>query len=531
MTQAEILIVDDTPENLRLLTKLLSKQGYQIRLAPNGEQALAVVENNMPDLIILDIIMPNMDGYTVCERLKANESTRDIPVIFLSALNEVMNKVRAFEVGGVDYITKPFQEVEIVNRVRTHLSLSNMRKQLKTQNDRLRQSEDALRKLSRAVNQSGSTIVITDLRGTIEFVNPAFSKITGYTAQEAVGKNLSLLKSGKVSSEVYKDLWTTISHGNVWEGELLNRKKNGELYWEFTTISPVKDEVGNVTHYVAVKENITERKRAEETIFKANKRMQNDLKLAKKIQQSLLPPPRPNWSDIEVVCFSNSAEEVGGDFYQYHSLGSLTIGNRKSKRYAIAVGDTSGKGVSAALLMATSLAQFDASLLQPLSPTELLIYLDEMMLPYTKPHHQNCAMCYVEVEVLGVDDKEVPQPSILTIVNAGCIPPYIKRINGEVEFYEIGGFALGQGLGMEMGYQEHVVQLFSGDMVILTSDGVVEANNKTGDMLGFERLEQIVRQGPTTGAEDMLNHFKQAVFTFTSGEKQHDDMTVVIIRV
>lgn len=533
MTQTEILIVDDTPDNLRLLAKILSDQGYRIRLAPNGKRALAIAEDNIPDLILLDIMMPQMNGYIVCERFKANETTRDIPVIFLSALNEVMDKVKAFKVGGVDYITKPFQPEEVLVRVKTHIALRNTQQQLKLQNDQLRQSQETLRKLSRAVEQSGSTIVITALDGTIEFVNPAFSKVTGYTAEELIGQNPRVLKSDKMVSAVYENLWATIAHGDVWHGELLNRKKNGELYWESATISPIKDEAGTITHYVAVKDDITDRKRAEKTIAKANKRMQAELSLAHEIQQSLLPPTQPDWSDIEVVCFSNPAKEVGGDFYQYRSLGSLNMAGQRSKRYAIAVGDVSGKGVSAALLMAVSLAQFDASLLQPLSPAELLAFLDETISPYTKSRQQNCAMCYVEVEQIGdMCNTFNPQSAILTVVNAGCIPPYIKRVDDSVEFNEeMSGFALGQELGMMTGYQEHSIELSPGDIVILTSDGVVEANNKAGEMLGFERLKQIVKDGPTISAMAMLIHLKQTVLAFTKGAKQHDDITIVVIRV
>jgi len=132
-----ILVVDDTSENLRLLAEILTEQGYRVRSAPNGRRALATVEKELPDLILLDIMMPEMDGYEVCQRLKANEKTSDIPVIFLSALNEVFDKMTAFSVGGVDYIGKPFQTEEVLARVRTHLSLQEMRQTLQQQNQQL----------------------------------------------------------------------------------------------------------------------------------------------------------------------------------------------------------------------------------------------------------------------------------------------------------------------------------------------------------------------------------------------------------
>lgn len=132
--QANILVVDDTHANLRLLVDILSDAGYKVRPAPNGTVALAAVQAVKPDLILLDVRMPGLDGYEVCERLKADETTCDIPVIFISAANEVFNKVQAFAKGAVDYITKPFQMEEVLARVKTHLILHHMRTRLAAQN-------------------------------------------------------------------------------------------------------------------------------------------------------------------------------------------------------------------------------------------------------------------------------------------------------------------------------------------------------------------------------------------------------------
>ena len=133
-TVKTIVVVDDTPENLRLLAEMLEGQGYRVRLARSGEHALSSVRKQPPDLILLDILMPEMDGFEVCRALKADDKLRDIPVIFVSALDEVFDKVTAFAVGGVDYIQKPFQIEEVLARVRTHLSLREMQQQLVAQN-------------------------------------------------------------------------------------------------------------------------------------------------------------------------------------------------------------------------------------------------------------------------------------------------------------------------------------------------------------------------------------------------------------
>ena len=124
--EAAIVIVDDNPNNLRLLGGILEDAGFRVRPAPNGEMALRSIHAQPPALILLDIRMPEMDGYEVCKRLKAEEKTKDIPVIFISALQEVEDKTAAFQAGGVDYITKPFNIEEVLARVRTHLQLYRM---------------------------------------------------------------------------------------------------------------------------------------------------------------------------------------------------------------------------------------------------------------------------------------------------------------------------------------------------------------------------------------------------------------------
>ncbi|MCG8614595.1 MAG: sigma 54-interacting transcriptional regulator [Desulfobacterales bacterium] len=133
----KILIVDDTPENLTVLRKMLAGQGYNVRPAINGEIALKSIRSDPPDLILLDIIMPEMDGYEVCAILKSSEETRHIPVIFISALSETEDIVKAFRAGGVDYITKPFQAEEVLSRVGTQIALHNAMREKKTAHDML----------------------------------------------------------------------------------------------------------------------------------------------------------------------------------------------------------------------------------------------------------------------------------------------------------------------------------------------------------------------------------------------------------
>ena len=129
----KILIVDDLLENLRLLNNLLTKEGYEVRQAPDGEMALTNIPRFQPDLILLDIMMPDMDGYTVCTRIKSDEKLKDIPVIFLSALDLTFDKIKAFEVGAADFIHKPFHPAEVIARVKNNLRIRQQALQLKAQ--------------------------------------------------------------------------------------------------------------------------------------------------------------------------------------------------------------------------------------------------------------------------------------------------------------------------------------------------------------------------------------------------------------
>jgi DNA-binding NtrC family response regulator len=135
--RGNVLVVDDTPQNLDLLAEILTRDGFEVRPAKSGGLALMSARTIVPDLILLDIMMPGMDGYEVCRRLKEDERTRDVPVIFISALEETVDRVKAFEVGGVDFITKPFQAEEVLARARTHLALRRVLTRVEKQKTQL----------------------------------------------------------------------------------------------------------------------------------------------------------------------------------------------------------------------------------------------------------------------------------------------------------------------------------------------------------------------------------------------------------
>jgi diguanylate cyclase (GGDEF)-like protein len=160
---ATLLIVDDHLDNVRSLASLLSNSGYLVRKATSGEMALETIQVAPPDLVLLDIRMPEIDGYEVCERLKANLQTSRIPVIFLSASNDTDDKVRAFAVGGADYVTKPFQAEEVLARVRHQITILRQQQQLIIQNHQLRQTEAALQQANLELERLANTDCLTQI--------------------------------------------------------------------------------------------------------------------------------------------------------------------------------------------------------------------------------------------------------------------------------------------------------------------------------------------------------------------------------
>ncbi|HNV69189.1 MAG TPA: response regulator [Candidatus Ozemobacteraceae bacterium] len=214
---ASILLVDDVVDNLQVLSDILMREGFRVRAVTSGAMALKTVESAVPDLFLLDIKMPQMDGYELCRRLKADEKMRDIPVIFVSAMGETTDKVRGFEVGAVDFVTKPFQASEIVARVRTHLTLVTMRRTLHDLNQHLEQRvEERTRELAQTnlrlaqevaerrqaeadrdrkteeinqlFNMSIDLLCIADVEGRFVRLNSTWEKTLGYTLSELEGK-------------------------------------------------------------------------------------------------------------------------------------------------------------------------------------------------------------------------------------------------------------------------------------------------------------------------------------------------------
>ena len=256
--KAKILIVDDNSSNRFAIRTILKGIDAELHEANNGFDALIMASENEYALILLDVQMPEMDGYEVCEQLRADPHTAETPVIFLTAAyKENSDKMRGYSAGATDYLTKPIDEHILKAKVHVFLRLYRQYQQLQENNEAL--------KLAASVFESQQGILISNADNIIIRVNKAFTDLTGYSAEEVIGKNPSILKSGRHDQDFYRGMWQSIENAGAWQDEIWNRRKNGEIYPEWLSITPVKND-GIITHYIGTMSDISAYKSAEAQI-------------------------------------------------------------------------------------------------------------------------------------------------------------------------------------------------------------------------------------------------------------------------
>lgn len=306
----KILVVDDNEQNRYILEKLFEASQLIVISAENGKIALEKAYANPPDLIVSDILMPVMDGFSLCKIWKTNEQLKHIPFIFYTATyTEPKDEKFAMKLGADLFVIKPQEphilmellknfleednktcraadnrplgsEMEIFRQYneilfkkleKKMLDLENVNQRLNREIEEHKKTEENLKRLTQAMEESPVAIFITDLQGNIEYANPKFSQLNGYSNDEIIGKNHSTLRSKEIPPELYSEIAQNLVAGNIWRGELCNRKKNGELFWEYVTVSPVRNDAGEIINYMVVQEDLSERRKLEEQLRQAQK--------------------------------------------------------------------------------------------------------------------------------------------------------------------------------------------------------------------------------------------------------------------
>jgi diguanylate cyclase (GGDEF)-like protein/PAS domain S-box-containing protein len=293
-----ILAIDDTPANLLTLGAALKKD-FDLYLATSGQAGIELALQDLPELILLDVMMPGMDGYETCQRLKANERLRDIPVIFITALDAPEDELKGLALGALDYITKPIQVQTARQRIRNLLEREQLRRQLQHKVAELTLAQNQLQLAASVFHSAREGIFITNPAGQIVDANAAFERITGYTLAEVQGLTPHLLNSAHQTAEFYQAMWAQLLDKGHWYGEIWNRRKTGEVYAEMLNISSVKDAHGQLQNFVALFSDITAMKEHEQELdriahYDVLTGLPNRVLLADRLRQGLTQALRRN---------------------------------------------------------------------------------------------------------------------------------------------------------------------------------------------------------------------------------------------
>lgn len=257
--EGNILIVDDQLSAREVLRAVLEDKGYHLVFASSGKEALSQAIKLIPDLVLLDVMMPDMDGFEVCRHMRADQRLVEVPIIMLTSLDDRDSRLRGLELGVDDFITKPFNSAELQARVQTITRLNRQRRlhllELQTERDRTQAILEAL----------GEAIVVVDANGVIQYVNPATVALTGFTPAEAIGQNWRLWQITDSSAHLYDEILAVVQAGKTWRGEILSKRKDDTLCDTATTIAPLfgPDHRSQSIGFVSVQRDITPLKKAE----------------------------------------------------------------------------------------------------------------------------------------------------------------------------------------------------------------------------------------------------------------------------
>lgn len=261
----KVLVIEDDGLVRGGLVNTLRRHGFEVLDASQGAAGLDLAFSHRPDLVLSDINLPAKNGFDVLKELRSRPETADIPVILMTGEPQRADIRSSMNLGADDYLQKPFGAEQLLSTVTARLERQNgIQRAFDARNQAERISAAGkIRLQTTALEAAANGIVITGRNGRILWVNQAFTRLTGYSAEEAAGAPASLLKSGRHGPDFYKEMWTTISAGNVWHGELVNKRKDGSLYDEEMTITPVRGQSGEIQNFIAIKQDVSGRKKTE----------------------------------------------------------------------------------------------------------------------------------------------------------------------------------------------------------------------------------------------------------------------------
>jgi phosphoserine phosphatase RsbU/P len=366
-----------------------------------------------------------------------------------------------------------------------------------------RQALQSFTLLSRVVEQTADSVILTDTQGIIQYVNPAFEATTGFTREEALGKTPRILKSGLHDAEFYRQMWTQFTHGAAFKGMVINRKKTGELYWAQQTITSMRDESGNLTHFVCVAQDITELRKKQEQEFQ--------LQLARDVQQRFYAPA-PVVSGFDIGGSAHPADETGGDYFDFIFMadGSLLV----------VVADAKGHGFGSALVMALTRAYVRCFAAMQLELDDILARANQMLLKDLEHGH----FVTLFLARLNLEYRT------LSYASAGHVPCYVFFDSGIAKCtLDSTGPPLGLFPGSKFALREGI-QFAPGEIALFLTDGVTESTTPNGHQFGTQRVLDYVQTHNHDSASSIADGIYHAARAFVQGDPQDDDITSVIIR-
>jgi len=367
-----------------------------------------------------------------------------------------------------------------------------------------RKVDAQVRILTGAVEQTADCIIITDNNAVIEYVNPAFEAITGFTSQEALGHTPMILKSGVHDDAFYANLWRTILAGKVFRDTIVNRKKNGELFYAEQTITSMRDSTGAITHFVTVIKDVTGLRQMQEQQFQ--------MSLARAAQQQFYRMPPPSVPGFDLAGASFPTDATGGDYFDFVTFPDNCIG--------IATGDVSGHGVSAALLMAELRAYLRAFAQTSSDIGEILTLMNGALISdLEQGSYATLIFCRLH-----------PGTRTIQYASAGHTPAFILDSRGAVKkTLESLDIPLGFLPGYKFKFSERFI-LEPGEILALLTDGITDAERPDGEQFGVERALAFIQQHRKESAKEIAANLFHAVREFEDGMPQVDDITVVICK-
>ncbi|MCQ4189007.1 PAS domain S-box protein [Methylocystis suflitae] len=374
-----------------------------------------------------------------------------------------------------------------------------------------KQSEDALRIRNRAIESVHIGIVICDARipgNPNIYVNPALSRITGYTREELLGHSMNLLQGPETDPAALDEIRRAISKGQSCEVTMKNYRKDGSAFWNELLISPVVDDAGAITHYIGIQTDVTERRKAEES--------RHELEIAKHIQLSLLPDAPLRLPRVELAGVCLPANHVGGDYFDYFD---------NSGGVDVVIADVSGHSVGAALIMtevrSTLRAETRRWIGAPTGPAQVLRDLNELL------HHD---LTRAELFITMFYFRFLSETRTLKYANAGHNSPLLLRSSQTAcTLLDADGLVLGVKRAVE--FEERSIELSAGDKLLFYTDGVTEAQNPRGDFFGVDRLCKAFRAHRDLAPETLITEVLADMREFCGHAPRNDDIAMVIMEI